>query len=191
VGSNPTLFLLEVEEMVTRKKAVLTVLALVSLSAVVYAGWVWTRTTTRTTTTHFNPYVEYVGNYAEELWLDLNESRLIHRNDELEMLRERGDNVVYFITLYHYRFGIAGKWNYTISIQEFKQKLTAITGTSECNPPKGCRTEPFPWVEFIVSPVINPSTNHTFEKGIEIIVPNELTAEQIKEIENLIQNNLY
>jgi hypothetical protein len=178
-----------VEEMVTRKKAVLTVLALVSLSAVVYAGWVWTRTT-GTTTTHFNPYVEYVGNYTEELWLDLNESRLIRR-DQLEMLRGERHNVVYFITLYHYRFGIAGRWNYTISIQEFKQKLIAITGTSEWNPPEGCRTEPFPWVGFILGPVTNPNTNHTFEKGIEITVPNELTAEQIKEIENLIQSCLY
>ena len=123
--------------------------------------------------------------------------RELIREDQLsfykELMEKRPDLIVsitYFATLHNYRFGIAGKWNYSkTQVEDFKQRLINIIGTSQWDPPPGTRREPFPWIAFGMT---NPLTNKGYREFIEITVLNkELTMEQIREVEKLILEWLY
>jgi len=165
-----------------------------------------------TTVKHFNPHCEYIGTETKELWLveypdgfralsgkpvksDDFETLISLRPDAKDLinrLREGKSMEVkcsHFATLYHHRFGIAGRWNYSlIQTTDFKQRLIEIVGSQAWNPPPGTRSEPLPWIAIGMT---SPFTNKGFRDFVEITMLRELTPAEIEAICRLIEEYLY
>jgi len=147
--------------------------------------------TANTTVKHFNPHCEYIGTETEELWLVEYPDgfRTLERSNMTDVIREKGMKCSYFATLYHHRFGIAGRWNYSlIQTTDFKQRLIEIVGSQSWNPPPGTRSEPFPWVAIGMT---SPFTNKGFRDFVQITMLRELTPAEIEAICKLIEKYLY